>query len=91
MDRDSVLEQLTQLDFMALDLAMYLDTHPDDRDAITHYNAVINDAQSVREKFEQLFGPLCSFRSESSPDNWGWIECPWPWECDANFTLKGDC
>jgi spore coat protein JB len=91
MDRDSLLEQLTALDFMAVDLGMYLNTHPDDCEAIASYNTVITDAQRVREQFEQRFGPLCSFRSASCPEKWGWIDCPWPWECDANFTRRGDC
>ena len=88
MDRELLLEQLTALDFMAVDLGLYLDTHQDDHEAIRHYNSIIAEAQNIREKFEEYYGPLCSFRSASNPDVWGWIDCPWPWECDANFTLN---
>lgn len=88
MDRELLLEQLTALDFMAVDLGLYLNTHPDDHEALAHYNSIIATAQNTREKFEEYFGQLCSFRSASNPDTWGWIDCPWPWQSDANFTLN---
>ena len=90
MDRDMLLEQLTALDFMAVDLGLYLNTHPEDREALMHYNSIISAAHNTRETFEEYYGPLCSFRSASSPHAWGWIDCPWPWETDANFTLHGE-
>ena len=88
MDRDLILEQLTALDFMAVDLGLYLNTNPDDREALMHYNSIILNAQNTRERFEEYYGPLCSFRSGSNPDVWRWVDCPWPWEEDANFSLN---
>ena len=88
MDREMLLESLTALDFMAVDLGLFLNTHPEDLEAIEHYNSIIAAAQNAREKYEEYYGPLCSFRSASNPDMWGWSDCPWPWECDANFMLN---
>ena len=69
MNRDEVLNSLTQLDFMAVDLGLYLNTHPEDTEAINAYNQVITAADTVRAKYEEAFGPLCSFRSYATDTN----------------------
>ena len=50
MNREELLSSLTQLDFMAVDLGLYLNTHPDDIEAIDAYNQVIVAADTVRAK-----------------------------------------
>jgi spore coat protein JB len=89
MNRDSLLAQLTALDFMAVELALYLDTHPCEVKVIEKYNSVIREADMIRTEFERLYGPLCSYRSASNVAQWNWIDNPWPWECAANFEIQG--
>lgn len=92
MDRDKILNKLTALDFMAVDLGLYLDTHPNDEEAISVYNKVIKEASNVRMHYERHFGPLCSFRSSSDNEYFNWVNEPWPWECSANFDIsKEEC
>lgn len=91
MDREALLNRLTALDFMAVDLGLYLNTHPDDRNAIGEYNKIIEAADLVRVKYEQAYGPLCSFRSLcQNPDKWIWNDNPWPWERSFNFLVSGE-
>jgi len=90
MERDELLKKLSELDFIAVDLALYLNTHPSDREAIQTYNQVITAADAVRMRYEEAYGPLCSFRSfASDAQDWQWREDPWPWQADANFSLAG--
>ena len=90
MDREELLSSLTQLDFMAVDLGLYLNTHPDDEEAINAYNQVIMAADTVRAKYEEQFGPLCSFRSYATDtQNWRWKNNPWPWQSEFNYSLAG--
>lgn len=88
MERDELLSTLTALDFMAVDLHLYLDTHPDDKEAIEKYNEIIREADSVRYEYEKEYGPLCSYRSASNNDRFDWINSPWPWQCDFNYNIK---
>jgi spore coat protein JB len=89
---DSLLSKLTMLDFKATDLQLYLDTHPDDTEAIMLYNKTIEEADAVRYEYESQFGPLCSFRSQSSSKYFSWVDNPWCWEKEFNFYIKGvDC
>ncbi len=87
----SLLEELTILDFMAVDLGLYLDTHPEDTEAIKQYNVVVSNADKIRTQYEKQHGPLCSFRSGSNSSMFTWIDCPWPWEESANFSVRGEC
>ena len=61
MNQEELLKSLMELDFIAVDLGLFLNTHPDDSDAIAAYNQVITAADTVRMKYEETFGPLCSF------------------------------
>jgi spore coat protein JB len=72
------------LDFVALDLALFLDTHPGDRDALAKYNDTVAQANDLRKEYEDVFGPLYSFRSMSGRP-WQWIDDPWPWQFSFNF------
>ena len=73
MDHDELLKKLSELDFIAVDLALFLNTHPDNTEAIQTYNQVITAADAVRMKYEETYGPLCSFRSYAmDTNNWQW-------------------
>ncbi len=89
-DREKMLEVLTALDFMAVDMALYLDTHPEDKNAIDIYNQIIKEADTARTMYEKNFGPLCSYRSASSEDKFKWIDNAWPWQECFNYSLKGE-
>ena len=80
MNREELLSELMQLDFMAVDIALYLNTHPTDTEMIEQYNKIIRAADVVRSKYEQMYGPLCSFRSISSDEKFDWTNDPWPWQ-----------
>ena len=87
MDRENLLKRLTMLDFMAVDMQLFLDTHPDDTNAIAKYNSIIREADNLRAQYEKSVGPLFSFRSHSPTENFQWIDNPWPWENKFNFSL----
>ncbi len=92
MNREDMLKRLMVLDFMAVDLQLFLDTHPHDSEAIEKYNSVIAEGDKLRAKYEENFGPLYSFRSSSERDFFSWIDEPVPWQNDFNFSLdvKGE-
>jgi spore coat protein JB len=88
MSRDEMLRQLSALDFYSIDLHLYLNTHPDDKDALNKYNTVVTEAAALRRDFESTYGPLSMGQPSKYP--WQWIENPWPWQYQFNFTLAGD-
>ena len=90
MNREELLDKLTALDFIAVDMGLYLNTHPTESEAIAAYDKVIAAADAVRAKYEAEFGPLCSFRSYAVDTNsWQWKNEPWPWQKEFNYSLAG--
>jgi len=86
-EKEALLRELTILDFAAVDLQLFLNTHPTDADALQMYNDCTENARQVRERYEQQFGPLTSFRAPSH-NTWQWSEEPWPWQAEANFKIR---
>ena len=86
MDRDDLLKHITVLDFMAVDLQLFLNTHPDNTEALRIYNEIVACGQKAHERYEAEYGPLVTFRSKGWPD-WAWKNEPWPWQEDFNFCL----
>ena len=74
------LTALMESGFAALDLQLYIDTHPDDTEAIAVYNECVHAYEQARAAFEKARGPLYSFISESNPARFSWVDTPWPWE-----------
>ncbi|WP_018660463.1 spore coat protein CotJB [Heyndrickxia acidiproducens] len=76
----TLLEELQSLDFVIVELNLYLDTHPDDQAAVEQYNATVRSRKKVKREFEKQFGPLTSFGYSYSPYPFHWKEAPWPWQ-----------
>ncbi|UOQ47554.1 spore coat protein CotJB [Gracilibacillus caseinilyticus] len=74
------LEQIQAIDFVLVELTLYLDTHPDDVDAINQFNQAAFQSRQLKNKFEEEFGPLMQFGQSYSGYPWNWKDAPWPWQ-----------
>lgn len=74
------LLELQQLDFALVELNLYLDTHPNDMQAVTQYNQLAQKRQQCAYHFEHQYGPLMNFGHSYSKFPWQWAESPWPWQ-----------
>lgn len=75
-----MLEELQVLDFVIVELTLYLDTHPGDHDAIQQYNLFTQQRKKAKKEFEKQFGALTSFGYSYSQAPWDWKNAPWPWQ-----------
>ncbi|TYO96152.1 spore coat protein CotJB [Desulfallas thermosapovorans] len=76
-----MLLQIQQLSFVATELNLFLDTHPDDQQALAMFNQVHKDLLQAVRNYEQVYGPLLSFGYSPNVQNyWKWVDSPWPWE-----------
>ncbi len=76
--REALLKKISTYQFAALDLQLYLDTHPNDTETVEKMNSYKEMAMPLIKQYEEQFGPLTK-RSEQG-NNWQWIKAPWPWE-----------
>lgn len=79
------MTQLTELQTLAFaiqELALYLDTHREDTEALEMYRAYQRVYAEGKKKYEQECGPL-NHMSESD-GRYRWLDDPWPWEFTAH-------
>ena len=77
------LSQLQALSFAVQELALYLDTHRDDREALALYRSYQEMLQKVRSEYQKRYGPLNHGTPQTSED-YQWLDDPWPWEYSGN-------
>ena len=75
--------ELQALGFAVQELALYLDTHRDDTEALEIYREYQRMYNHCREEFLKKHGPLNHFHEDSS-DKYNWLNDPWPWEYCRN-------
>lgn len=76
------LTELQSVAFAIQELALYLDTHRDDAEALELYEMYKRMHRECKEAYEKQFGPL-NHMSEN-PDCYAWLNDPWPWEYAKN-------
>lgn len=79
-NKETLLKKLMSLDFATHDLALYLDTHPNDRRALEKHGKFASEYNELKKLYEEKFGPLTIY---TNMNEWNWIDEPWPWERGA--------
>ncbi|MBX6351708.1 MAG: spore coat protein CotJB [Thermoflavifilum sp.] len=77
---EQLMQELQALDFVLVELTLYLDTHPDDEQALAEFGQFARRRAAVAHQFESRFGPLLEFGRGPAPARWTWCEGPWPWQ-----------
>lgn len=80
---DKPLYELMALDFVAHELALYLDTHADDAEAFETWKCFVGLAEEGRKRYAEMYGPV-KRRDTAMFDSWVWNDDAWPWEYRAN-------
>lgn len=78
--RKALLLQIKNVEFAALELQLYLDTHPCDQRALMDFNYYSQQLLMLKQQYEMNYGPLLNFGFSPNPYGWQWIDSPWPWE-----------
>ena len=74
--------ELQVLAFAIQELALYLDTHRDDQEALELYQNYQEMYHKLRAAYEAQYGPLNHMHPQEGP--YRWLDDPWPWEYCAN-------
>ena len=82
MDRQSLMQKIMELSFTLDDVALFLDTHPDDQAALEYFRKCVPMLADAVEQYEEQYGPL-TLGSAAGTNRWTWAELPWPWEREA--------
>ena len=74
--------ELQTLGFAIQELALYLDTHRDDREALELYRQYQKLYHEGMKMYAQKCGPMNHLCPGEGP--YMWLDDPWPWEYCAN-------
>ena len=77
------ISELQTLGFAIQELALYLDTHREDLEALRVYQEYQKLYNHCRDEFLKNNGPLNHFQEENS-NQYNWLNDPWPWEYARN-------
>lgn len=80
MNMDSLKCRFMAIRFSIWDLHLYLDTHPNDTQAMQLLEQYEAQYVEIRRQYEEQYGPFEPGNGEA------WLKAPWPWELG-----KGDC
>jgi len=76
------LTELQTMAFAIQELALYLDTHCDDEEALEVYRQMQHMYEKGRKLYEEKYGPLTHMTITEGP--YKWLNDPWPWEYAKN-------
>ncbi len=82
-DRETLLKRIDSVQFAAHELALYLDTHPLDTDAIEKMRKYMDIYLQLKGEFESKYGPL-TVTAAGGDSMWDWTKNPWPWDKEGN-------
>lgn len=76
------LTELQTMGFVIQELALYLNTHRDDLEALEMYRQYQKLYHKGRQTYEKMCGPLTHMSLVEG--NYQWLDDPWPWEYAKN-------
>lgn len=77
------MTELQVLNFAIQELALYLDTHRDDEEALQLYRDYQKMYDRCKKEYHQKNGPLNHTHAHDSK-RYDWLDDPWPWEYCMN-------
>ena len=74
------LGELQALEFVLLELGLYLDTHQGDGEAFALFQQYAELERVGRKKYEAMYGPVFQRTTAMQKNFSTWIQNPWPWD-----------
>lgn len=81
MTKSEMMRRISELDFAITDLNLYLDTHPDNKEALEMLTKLAATVKSLKADYTQRYGPLLvTDVMNETPFSWVSPEHKWPWQ-----------
>jgi spore coat protein JB len=78
MSREELMKRIHALSFAMTEAQLFLDTHPECRDALTYFRDTRDQLDTLMTEYQNKYGPL--FADMTVGDKWNWVDGPWPWQ-----------
>jgi spore coat protein JB len=81
-NKSRYIADVYELGFVMVETALYLDTHPDDGEALAFYADMKHQYAEAVRLYNENVGPL-SFYHVTNENYWNWVATPMPWEMEG--------
>lgn len=78
-DKQKLMRKIQDEAFALVDVMLYLDSHPDCKEALSYFKKHRAMKEKLVEDFEKTYGPITA-EGVLSDDRWTWSTCAFPWE-----------
>ena len=80
-EKEKMKYDIGVIDFVIVEMNLYLDTHPTDKDAMDYLSHYVRMKNQAMREYAMKFGPLSISDADGCNMNmWKWSTEPWPWE-----------
>lgn len=80
-EQEKMKRRISALAFAAHELVLFLDTHPNNTQALMLLDKYRRWQDEATAEYEKKYGKLIlTVNDAGGPDSWNWLESPWPWE-----------
>ena len=76
-----LMQKLSAAQFAMWELHLYMDTHPEDLQALKLHNEYKEKYIKLKKCYEENYGPITAYEGQGVE----WLKNPWPWDkegCD---------
>ena len=73
----ALMKKIQSLSFAKAECELFLDTHPECKQAIEYYKDVVRNLTDVSAEYAAKYGPIIS--ADVQGDTWTWAGGQWPW------------
>lgn len=80
LEQKQLLQDINIVSFVLVDLTLYLDTHPFDRQAMAYFNHYLQIRVDLLNEYAMKYGPLTLSTANTNSNEWEWALQPPPWE-----------
>ena len=77
-----MLKRLMELEFTAVDLNLFLNTHPNCREALAEHNRTTRKLMDLKMEYQEKYGLISAMHPSSNESYWSYLETDWPWQID---------
>ena len=78
-NRETLMRKIQMYAFVAHECALYLDGHPENKQALEKYSRAVEEMKSAVAQYESIYGPL-TVDAAGKGDYWNWVKGKWPWQ-----------
>lgn len=81
-DKNRLLAEIRALSFALVETNLYLDSYPENSDALAYFRKVRRELAEKTAAYEAAYGPL-TVMGALAEGSWDWVSTPWPWESEV--------